>query len=312
MTDTIVEDPLALNPNPEPPAPEPPADPKPSPEPTPKAPDAVTPPIDKGGGAPGVEGVDEKTLADLRAGRIFPKHRFDEVSTRNKAYADLGTPEEIKAKLEAQKTPETPPESPDTEGLSAEEKAQREKDDKEMMAWVLKKFPELADIREGGKLAEVIASLKATADRNQASEDRAMESHLNAMRGELKTWAGTQGIAPENEAALTMLESTIQGVIEAKAAAGDTSWSDRLYGQKDPTVLKEIFEHVQKTLFSGVQRRGTADILRDKNKQEQLTKPPAPGAPPPGEVPKDPKNMTMDEVGDNAWERMHGGRKVGQ
>lgn len=225
---------------------------------------------------------DQKLVEDALKGHVIPKHRFDEVNGRFRAYESLGTPEELRAMVEKIKNPPPPPEpeTPPIE-LSDEQKSMRDE--------MLKLFPHLKGDNPGLKsVSEEVQKLKTEREQEKKAvqerervENERQEKEWNAHREKAekevnrlildeKKWN------PENKVVLNSLSGSVfEAVNEDKALA------ERLYIQKDLTVLKEVFDNLKNALFSGVERATNAKILSDKQKQvDALPKAPIKGGPP--------------------------------
>ena len=245
--------------------------------------------------------MDEKTLAALEKGETIPKHRFDEVLTRTKAFESLGTPEEIQAKLARLNAP--PAEPAPVVSAKAEELP---KEDQEMREYTLKLHPEL---REFPKLLEkMVAVEKFMAEQKQAAE---MQKQVEAERKKAEWYDNLKKGDEVMKGLLTEAKINIKDQLDfethrdgiLKRLEKNTAVADKFYYEKDHSVLKSAFEDYIKGFLNGLTRDAKAEILRDKNNQAKLPKPPASGTGPtePPEKPAD----SLAEAGDRAWDRFH-------
>jgi hypothetical protein len=285
-----------LNPNgvepEEPETPEKPAEgdePKPTPAPS-----------DKGGDDKDawMKGLDERTLADLKDGKLIPKHRFDEVLERTKAYESLGTPDDIQRRMQdlSKKIDETP--KGETPEFTPEEKETQEA--------ILKLFPQLKNY---GDLQKHVEKLEAQLQESQKSfqererieiEKREAEhqSLVTQGREKIKTFARELGLNENDPDTLEELVDDITGRLHRNEKA-----SKQFYLHGELAVLDEVFKSYKSRFFSGVQRRTEAEILKSKTNQNRLPKPPLSGSP---SSPKEKSVNDMDwnEVGERAVSRL--------
>ena len=273
------------------------SEPEQKPEPIVK--DESPKPSDKDGSDKPVEKepeFDEKTLADLRDGKIIPKHRLDEVSQRLKGYESLGTPEELQAKLAeiAKAKPEV------LEKDKPKPDSDLSQEDKETRDYLHKLFPFLKD---APKLEETLRGLMTDKEERKAAEERQTEERWNknvdAGMDRIKTLATEKNIDVSTPIKFNLVCRGVTGVLNQ-----DQKLHDRFYKDGDLNAVKEAFDIFDKEFISGVQRGERSKILSDKKLQEKLPKAPLKGGHE-DEKPKDPSKMTLDEVGDNAWEKVN-------
>lgn len=254
-----------------------------TPEPTPAP---VKPVTDKDEGE-----IDEQTKADLKDGKIIPKHRFDEVLRKMSAYESFGTPEEVAQKLKAivEKAQETPkPETP----------AEQSAEDKETREYLLQVAPELAKLPELMKTLEAL--MKDQKEARESVEAQQSEKHLKIIKSgteQIKSLATKAGINVKTEKALNMVSVGVTHVLN-----NDPKLRERFYVDGDVTAVDDAFKDYFETTFPGVQRKAASDILKGKNHQNNLPKAPVTGGAP-EETPAKPK--TLAEAADVGWERIH-------
>lgn len=266
----------------------------------PKLSEPAPEPSDKGGDdkLAWLNGLDEKTLNDLKEGKLIPHHRFNEVLEQKKAYEALGTPDEVQKKLAdlGKKIEETPKgKIPD---LTDEEK--------ETQAFMLKLFPQLKShsdlVKSVENLTHQLEAQKKAFETIEKAESEARDKvhqETVARAGErVKGYAEELGLDAKNQKILDRLSRQIAAELHA-----DEEAAHKFYTEGDLTVLDKIFQDYKKDFFSGVQRKTEAKILQDKKNQTKLSKPPLPGAP---STPKDKpiSEMTLAEVNDRAVEAL--------
>lgn len=260
------------------------------PEPVaPKAP--VAQPDDKGGndnpaGDEWWKKLDERTVADLKAGHILPKHRFDEVNQRLQAYNAFGSPEELQRKL-AEITKAPAPVTEKSPSLTPEQQAK----DEEAKAYILSLFPFLKDQPQQTK--QMSDFMRQNQERAEFQEKEAEEEHNKWLDtgtsriAELAKEAGLDVKDPEN------MDLIARGVVARLHASKELS--AKFYKEKNLEAVKAAFDDYCKRIFSGHQRKVEAQILKDKKKENRLPRPPASGVSPESEKPKSTADMTDQE-----------------
>lgn len=249
-------------------------------------------PDEDGGETPGGQNgtqpkeLDEQTLKDIREGKIFPKHRFDEVSQQLQRYKALGSPEELAKTLAAINAKEA--------GKNGKPGAATETD-KQVRDYILNVAPELKKVLD--YLPEI----------EQGREERnlATQSVIDATTKEIGEFATKEmGIDAKDQAQINMVHNLAAQIIK-----NDPELERRFYRLHDRTVIAEVKTQLNKFL-SGIRRAEKAAIVGDKKITAKLPKPVGAGGIPPGGTPPKPDNGKVDlrEVGERAWEAMQSGR----
>lgn len=241
-----------------------------------------------------LKGMDEKAQADIRDGKLIPKHRMDEVLTRSKAYEAFGSPEELQAKLTqlAQLTAKNPPAA----APKSDKAAELTDEDKQMKEYLLSKIaPELSQLPDIiKKFEEMAKSVNEQKSAAEAQQKAAWDENVKAGDTFIRKLAQEAGLPIATERGWELIRN---GVLDCLHA--DDATADKFYKGRDTSVLKAAFDDYQKVMFSGIQRKAAADLLKDKKSQADLPKPPAKG-PGPTELPDKPAE-TLSEAGDRAW-----------
>lgn len=257
--------------------------------------------------------IDEKVLADIKAGTLIPKHRFDEhltkfeelsqrseltakelaqLNEKVKLYQSFGSPEELKAKLEAiAKKAEAP-------GVELTE------EERELREHLLGKVtPELKDVSEVKKmLNELIAEKRQEKEQANKVFEAELKTHNLKAIEKIKDLAKEMGLPVEDKTNLKVLANGIADLIE-----DNPEWVDAYYKRRDLSILKEVVENYQQRFFSGIQRKAAADIVKGKKAQEALPKAPIGGGTPPTEAPQDVSKLDWDEVNKGVIEKLKSG-----
>jgi hypothetical protein len=243
------------------------------------APDKVIDDKDNGDGE-----LDPKTLADLKEGKILPKHRFDEVAQRMKAYESFGTPEQLQAALAKLAELEKMPPTEKKEAID-----ELSDDDKEIRDNLLRLFPQLKEIDKiKGTNEQLIAREQEQA---QAREKALFDSGTN----KIKELCEKNGLDCSSE---RRLKVHIGGVTDFLHA--NPELADKFYRQGDVSVIQSAFDEYFKEVFSGFQRKAKVEILNDKDNQKKLPKAPIKsGAPPVDQK----KPLTKEQALDRAADR---------
>lgn len=245
-----------------------------------------------------MKGLDEKTLTDLKDGKLIPKHRFDEVLERTKAYETLGTPEDIQRRMtDLSKKIEDTPKGKEPE-LTAEEK--------ETQAFISKLFPQLQTYSEMQKQledmkAQLANSQKTFREKEELETAQRQKQHqelLSQGREKIKSFAKELGLNENDPQILDELEGDITGRLHR-----DEKLRVKFYEDGDVQVLDEVFKGYKSRFFSGVQRKTEADILKGKASQNKSPKPPIQGGPA-AHKEKSVEEMDWNEVGDRAVSRI--------
>lgn len=285
-----------------PPESEPAAPPKGDEPPAPKA-------DDKGGNekpavAPNLEGLDEKTLADIRAGHIIPKHRFDEISNKSKElqsnlerYKSFGTPEDLSAKLaQLNKVPDKPAIS-----MSDEDKALVEHI--KSLVPELNELSTLKEIKEGLETlrSERMAERAAEQERIQTAQQKADNELFGKGIEKIKSLASANGIDVADE---TRLQIVCKGVNDILARKPELA--KKFYDEGDVNVYDAVFKEYFDLVFGGFQRNVKAEILGGKKIESKLPRAPVRGGTPETDKPENPANMEWEEIGRRASSRLEG------
>lgn len=276
-----------LNSEPKEPAAE---DPKPEDTPDDKIPN------DNGNGNGKVSEEVKKMLDEMLAkGEYLPKHRFDEVLNRAKAFERFGTPEQIQAMADKlagmEKLPkETKLDTPDAE-LTPEEL--------EIKNGILKFFPFLKDIP---KTQEELSKLKTENEtRTKQEQEQARvkeEQFFETATNRVKELCGKNGLDCSNDLRLKVHVGAINDFINS-----DPKLKAR-FDAGDVEAVNPAFDEYFKEMFSGFQRVAKADLLKGKAIKETLPKPPASGAAPAPITEKPAKDLK--QAADRAWDRLSG------
>lgn len=269
---------------------------EPEPQPTDKVPG------DKGNGK-GPE-LDEKTLSDMKEGKLIPKWRMDEILERLRAYESFGAPEELRARIENL--------SKATEPKAREPAAELSDEEKETRDFIYKIAPEL---KESSELKKVLSELsesvkqmredrKKEAERLEKIESKSLEDHNSKASDMIRNLAKESGydIKLDDASNLKLIVNAVADIIHS-----DPGLMDKYYNARDLSVVKIAFDEFAKRMFSGVQRKAKQEILQDKKKQEQVLSPPSKqgGAAP--TAPDDTAKMSLDDIGLSVWDRMKQG-----
>lgn len=242
--------------------------------------------------------LDEKTLADLEKGQIIPKHRFDEVSGKSKLYESFGTPEELKAKLTqlAEAAVRRDDKAPKTDDLTGE--------DKEMRDFLLGKVaPELAQLPAViQKMNEIAKQLNEQKTAFESQQKAAWDENVKNGENFVRKLATEAKLPIGNERTFKLILNGVLDILHENEAE-----SDKFYYGRDTSVLKNAFEEFKKTMFSDAQRKAAADLLKDKENQDRLPKPPAKGGTGTTEKPEKPPE-SLEEAGDRSWEILQSAR----
>lgn len=273
-----------LNSEPKEPAAE---DPKPEDTPDDKIPN------DNGNGNGKVSEEVKKMLDEMLAkGEYLPKHRFDEVLTRAKAFERFGTPEQIQAALDKAKDLNKLPDDPKLDIPDAELTAE----ELEIKNGVLKLFPFLKDIPKTQTELKELKTEHETRTKQEQEQAAAKEQAL-FRQGEdkIKALCEKAGLPVSAE----QLEDHIAGVTRRLYANPEMA---KRFHAGDVEALNTVFDKYFNDVFSGFQRTAKAELLKGKNNKEALPKPPASGAPPVPEPEKPAK--TLGQAADRAWDRL--------
>lgn len=245
---------------------------------------------------------------DKKADIMIPKHRFDEVNAKAKAYESFGTPEELQEKLA--KLQELTKPKPSTEVKTAEQRIEDLNDeDKEVQKYLGKIAPEINQLPEVIKMVkEMQAERKAEREylEKQVQAEKEQERAVLAKHNEkamevIKDLAKSAGLNVEDEVNMKLVANMIADMVHA-----DKELTNKYYGEKNLDILKDVFKDFQKRFFSGVQRKAAAEILGGKKQQNNLPKPPVDGGSPQKTPSDDVTKMTLDQVGDLAYDRVMG------
>ena len=253
--------------------------------------------------------IDEKTKADIKEGKIIPKHRFDEINLRMKGYESFGTPEELKGKLarleEFLKKPDEPLKTP-------EQKIEELNDeDKEVQKYLFTKVaPELRDLPEILKMVRDMQAerkvereeLEKQVKAERETERMELQKHNTKALDLIKGMAKEAGLNVDDETNMAIISNTIADMVHM-----NKDMTQKYYGEKNLEILKEVFKDFQKRFFSGVQRKVASDILKDKKSQSSLPKPPVDGGSPVKDKLEDTSKLTLEQIGERAYAKITGG-----
>lgn len=246
---------------------------------------AVQPDDQDGNEKPANEGLDEQTLKDLKEGKIFPKHRFDEVAQRMKAYEAFGSPEELAKKLAAI-APEL--KKPENE-MTAEDKAARD--------YFLKLFPEFKKFENFEKFQQ---EMTARQEQEWKAGEERHTSLVSKGTDEIKKLATEAGLNVASERAVNLLIGGVTQVLH-----GNDELAKKFYRDGDITVLKTAFDDYFKEQFSGFQRAAKAKVLQDGKIANRLPKAPTKSGAAPADQP-DAAPKSFEEAGNAAWDKFGG------
>ena len=266
------------------------AEPEKTPEKEEKTPAPVKAPAEKEGSEK--DEIDEQTLSDLKAGKIIPHHRFNEILNKVSAYESFGTPEEVAAKLKAiaEKAKETP---------APASAAEETEEDKAAKAYLLKLFPGLAKFPDLQKQIEDFQnSQKQKEEMSQAERSQWHGRLLQAGVESVKSLATENGINVKTQDNLDMVLRGVTYILNK-----DPDLRERFYVEGEVDAINQAFDQYFKALYPGVQRKAASDILTGKNQEKKLPKAIVQGGAHDEPEPKKPK--TLNEVGDLAWEKLH-------
>ena len=260
----------------------------------PEAQPPASPAIEAGKGdkSSGKGELDEKTLTDIKEGKLIPKHRFDEVSAKVKLYESFGTPEEIEEKIKAALSQPPKLVKPTSEDQLNEEDKQM-KDYLEKIHPELKKLPQLLQqMVDMMKISEQERTVSLT--QKKAEWDKNTEKGTDA----IKKMAKDAGLDSENE---ELMEDVVDAVV--RRLHKDKTLSDKFYLERDIEVLKPIFDQYFKNVFSETRRKAASDLLADKRREKNLNRAPVKGTPPPEPAEKEPQ--TLEEASARAVEKAY-------
>lgn len=270
---------------------------QPEPETSPENP---TPgPADKGGsdnssGDEWWKTLDPKTVEDLKAGRVIPNHRLSETAQeRDSLKQEIdklkngGSSEaliqERDSLVQKVKDLEAKLSAPNAESMS--------EDDKQSRDWLQKLLPELKDVSTVKELNEAVKQIKEVlGGYTKEREDAANASYATFVDSSIKTFdseAQRMGVA----------DAKRLGHIFNAIAKSDPALKAK-FDSQDQSVWKEVAEIFEKDFASGFRRDTAADLLKNKQQQEKLPKPPAKGGAPASDQPQ----SLIKKDGDFDWE----------
>lgn len=257
---------------------------KAAPEPDPVPEPVEQPPIEK---AEGLTDEDKQILADVRGGKVIPKHRLDEVLQKLKDYESFGTPEELRAKLTQ------PPAKPE---LKPEE-TQLSDEDKEAQAYFLKLHPELKNLPNFMEKFDKFMEQQGNRDRvEKEREDKATEELFESGKAKIKELCTAAGLDVSTPLKLQAHVGSVTDYLRE-----NKELSKQFYEGKKVDVLKTVFDQYFNEVFGGFQRKQKSEALQTIDSRARLHKAPPKGGAPPAEAIKPlTKEQALDKMGD-AW-----------
>lgn len=227
------------------------------------------------------EALDEKTLADIKAGKLIPQYRFNEVLQQLQAYKAFGSPEDLRKSLERVQAAKA-------EGPEAEEELSDK--DKEVKAYIEKMFPQFK------KLSDVESEI----ERIRAERAQSTNTFIESVEKKVDEYATKElGIDTKKPLYTKIMRNIVADIIHE-----NPDYKRRFYEGKDMGVVEDAKAELNKFL-SGIRRQTKAEIVGGKKKTALLPKPIGKGGiPPAGNPPKpESKDVDLDAVGRSAWEK---------
>lgn len=227
------------------------------------------------------EPLDEKTLKDVREGKLIPHSRFNQVLQELQAYKAFGSPEDLRKSLERVQAAKA-------EGPKAEEELSDK--DKEVKAYIEKMFPQFK------KFSEVESEI----ERIRTERAQSTNTFIENVEKKVDEYATKElGIDTKNPLYTKIMRNIVADIIHE-----NPEYKRRFYEGKDMGVVEDAKAELNKFL-SGIRRQTKASIFGDKTKTAKLPKPIGKGGiPPAGNPPKpESKDVDLDAVGRSAWEK---------
>ena len=137
----------------------------------------------------------------------------------------------------------------------------------------------------------------------ESQQKQAWDENVKNGENFIRKIATEANLPVETDQAFNLVKNGVLDVLHANEED-----ARKFYYGKDTTVLQKAFDDFKKIMFSGAQRKAAADLLKDKESQDQLPKPPAKGGSVQTEPPEKPAK-DLDEAGDRAWETLQAAKR---